>query len=253
MSEPLNVLLAGESWISHTIHVKGFDTFTTSDYAEGGKWLIEGLERYGVTVTFLPNHHASKAFPTTLKELQAYDVILLSDIGSNTLLLHPDTFVRSQRNADRCRLLTEYVQQGGGLAMIGGYLSFSGIDGKARYQKTALRNVLPVDMVAGDDRVETPHGVTPHIEAPDHPIFAEITGRWPYFLGYNQLRASARGIVLATAGDDVFIAVGEFGRGRSAAFASDCGPHWGPPPFVEWEHYPRFWSNLVHWLSQRHS
>ena len=41
------VLLAGESWMSHTIHVKGFDSFTTSEYAEGASWLIEGLEAAG--------------------------------------------------------------------------------------------------------------------------------------------------------------------------------------------------------------
>ena len=38
------VLLAGESWSSHTTHVKGFDTFYTSVYEEGGKWLIAALE-----------------------------------------------------------------------------------------------------------------------------------------------------------------------------------------------------------------
>ncbi|MBP7979955.1 MAG: cytoplasmic protein, partial [Sebaldella sp.] len=26
------ILIAGESWTSHTIHIKGFDTFTTSKY-----------------------------------------------------------------------------------------------------------------------------------------------------------------------------------------------------------------------------
>ena len=26
------VLLAGESWFSYTVHQKGFDTFTTSEY-----------------------------------------------------------------------------------------------------------------------------------------------------------------------------------------------------------------------------
>lgn len=250
MSESLSVLLAGESWTTHTIHVKGFDSFTTSDYAEGASWLIGGLEQQGVRVTFLPNHDASRAFPSDPDDLRAYDVVLLSDIGSNTLLLHPDTFVKSQRMADRCELLRQYVEDGGGLAMIGGYLSFSGIDGKARFQRTALRHVLPVEMVDGDDRVEAPHGVTPTVRRSDHPVFAGITGEWPHFLGYNQLRP-AKGDVLASVGDDVFLAVGEFGRGRSAAFASDCGPHWGPPAFVEWDHYARFWSNLVHWLARR--
>lgn len=251
MSENLKVLLAGESWTSHTIHIKGFDSFTTSDYAEGGGWLISGLQRHGAEVHFLPNQDASRKFPESLEALRAYDVVLLSDIGSNTLLLHPETFVKSQPKADRCHLLKEYVENGGGLGMIGGYMSFSGIDGKARYQRTALRDVIPAEMIEGDDRVEAPYGVTPSIKEHNHPVFTGITGDWPHFLGYNQLRSAAKGTVLATVGDDVFISVGEFGRGRSAAFASDCGPHWGPPAFVDWEHYARLWSNLVYWLAQK--
>ena len=39
------ILIAGESWTSHTIHIKGFDTFTTSVYEEGVKWLKEALEK----------------------------------------------------------------------------------------------------------------------------------------------------------------------------------------------------------------
>ena len=33
------VLLAGESWMSYTTHVKGFDTFYTSVYETGEKYL----------------------------------------------------------------------------------------------------------------------------------------------------------------------------------------------------------------------
>ncbi len=245
------VLLAGESWTSHTIHVKGFDTFTTSEYAEGATELIKGLQKLGHSVTFMPNHVAPSDFPTTLKGLQAYDVIILSDIGSNTLLIHPDTFKKSQSMNNRCELLADYVRKGGGLLMVGGYMSFSGIDGKARYQRTVLKDVLPVEMVEGDDRVEAPQGVTPKILDAKHPVFSGIKGACPKFLGYNQLKAKEGSSTLATVGDDVFIAVAEVGKGRSAAFASDCGPHWGPPAFVSWVHYSRLWSNLVTWLAQK--
>jgi uncharacterized membrane protein len=243
------VLLAGESWTSHTVHVKGFDSFTTSEYAEGASWLIAGLEAADIEVTFLRSHEAARDFPSSASALAAYDVVLLSDIGSNTLLLSPDTFVRSKAMANRCDLLRDYVMDGGGLAMIGGYLSFSGIDGKARFQRTSIADVLPIHMHDGDDRVEAPQGVTPHVDRPDHPVLAGIDGPWPSFLGYNRLSPASAGDVIASVGDDVFLAVGGFGRGRSAAFASDCGPHWGPPAFVEWSHYGRFWSNLVRWLA----
>ncbi|WP_308194468.1 glutamine amidotransferase, partial [Pseudonocardia kujensis] len=34
-SAPLRVLVAGESWIKHTIHMKGFDQFHSTEYEEG--------------------------------------------------------------------------------------------------------------------------------------------------------------------------------------------------------------------------
>jgi len=57
--------------------------------------------------------------------------------------------------------------------------------------------------------------------------------------------------LLATADDDPLVVVWRFGRGRSMAFTTDCGPHWAPPPFVEWPGYQRFWSNAVSWLTAR--
>ena len=45
------VLMAGESWMTHSTHVKGFDSFTTSSYNEGGTELIAALHAGGVDVT----------------------------------------------------------------------------------------------------------------------------------------------------------------------------------------------------------
>ena len=122
------VLLAGESWSSHTTHVKGFDTFYTSVYEEGGKWLIEALEKGGYEVDYLPNHKIPYEFPTTMEEISKYACVILSDSGSNTLLLHPDTFGKSIRTPNRCMLIRDYVRAGGSLLMVGGYMSFSGVD-----------------------------------------------------------------------------------------------------------------------------
>ena len=36
---------------------------------------------------------------------------------------------------------------------------------------------------------------------------------------------------------DPMMAVGDFGKGRSAVFTSDCSPHWAPMEFVSWAHY----------------
>lgn len=249
----LKVLLAGESWIIHSIHMKGFDEFTTTEYGEGGRWLIDGLKAHGIAVDFMPGHLVPSDFPTDLEALDAYDAILLSDIGSNSLYLHPATFADSKKTPDRLQLLRQYVEKGGGLIMIGGYLSFSGINGAARYQRTAVADVLPALMVEGDDRVEVPQGCRIEIAEPEHPIVAGIKGPWPHFLGYNQLKEKPGTTVIARRGEDVLIAAGEFGQGRSAVFASDCGPHWGPPEFVNWENYGRFWAQAVRWVAKQNS
>lgn len=51
-------------------------------------------------------------------------------------------------------------------------------------------------------------------------------------------------------GIDPFIAFGEYGKGRSAVFTTDCAPHWAPPEFCEWEDYNNVWAGIVDWLTE---
>ena len=243
-----HVLLAGESWMTHSVHVKGFDSFTTSSYHEGAGPMIAALKDAGHRVTYLPNHLAPNEFPQSGDDLQTYDVLVLSDIGANTLLLPDQTFVNSERTPNRLQLIHDYVAAGGGLLMVGGYLTFQGIEGKAAYHRTPVETVLPVDFLAVDDRVEAPQGVVPEVVEEGHPVLAGLEA-WSHFLGYNRATLKASASLLAQIGDDPFIAVAEYQEGRSAIFASDCGPHWGPPEFVSWSHYGRLWDNLVRWLA----
>ena len=43
MATPPQILIAGESWTTHSIHQKGFDSFTTTEYVEGVGWLRAAL------------------------------------------------------------------------------------------------------------------------------------------------------------------------------------------------------------------
>lgn len=246
----MKVLLAGESWMTHSIHVKGFDSFTTSSYNEGGKPMIQALRNAGHEVTYLPNHLVADDFPSTPEAIAVFDVVILSDVGVNTLLLPDKTFVRSERGSNRLHLIRDYVKGGGGLLMVGGYLTFQGIEAKGAYYGTAVEEILPVSLSAHDDRVETPQGVLPTVLSQTHPILAGVSD-WPHFLGYNRTKLKPDAELLVAVDEDPFIAAATFGGGRSAVFTSDCGPHWGPPEFVAWSHYGRMWSNLVTWLGQR--
>lgn len=243
------VLIAGESWTTHSIHQKGFDSFTTTEYNEGIRWLRAALEGSGWTVDFQPSHVAARDFPQTAEALAGYDVVMLSDIGANTLLLHPDTFVRSISLPNRLVAIRDYVRNGGGLVMIGGYMTFQGIDGKAKYAGTAVEEALPVLMESHDDRVESPQGVVPKVGDPGHLILAGLDSEWPALLGYNKVIGKSDADVLVRVGGDPLIVAGTFGEGRSVAFTSDCGPHWAPPAFCDWTGYARLWTNIANWAA----
>jgi uncharacterized membrane protein len=242
------VLIAGESWSTTSIHVKGADTFTTAAYEEGVDALRDALLGAGHEVTFMPNHVAAVEFPFTVEELGGWDVVLLSDIGSNTLLVPPATFARFEARPNRLAALRDWVRGGGGLGMIGGYLSFQGIEGKANYARTPVADVLPVELEPGDDRVEQPEDPVPRRTA-DHAVVDGLPDEWPALLGYQRVVARDGAEVLATVNSDPLLAVGEFGSGRALAYTSDIGPHWAPPPFLEWEGYQRLWDQSVRWLA----
>jgi uncharacterized membrane protein len=244
------ILIAGESWMTHSVHQKGFDSFTTTSYHEGVGPLRSALEQAGHEVDYMPNHEASVRFPATPDALAAWSAVILSDIGANTLLLHPDTFDRSVPTPDRLAAIAAYVAGGGGLVMIGGYLTFQGIDGRARWGGTAVEDVLPVTMLAGDDRVEVPSGAQPVVRITGHPIVEGLPSTWPALLGYNRVVPRAGSEVLVEVGADPLLVAGRHGDGRAVAFTSDCGPHWCPPPFVGWDGYATLWGQLATWVAR---
>jgi uncharacterized membrane protein len=241
-------LIAGESWTTTSIHVKGADAFTTAAYEEGVDALRDALLDAGHDVTFMPNHVAANEFPFTARELERWDVVLLSDIGSNTLLVPPVTFARFEARPNRLAVLRDWVRGGGGLAMIGGYLSFSGIEAKANYARTPIAEVLPVEIDKADDRVEQPEDNVP-LRLDQHDVTAGLPERWPILLGYQRVVPRAGSQLLATLNGDPLLVVGVAGAGRVLAYTSDIGPHWAPPAFLEWEGYARLWDQAVCWLA----
>jgi uncharacterized membrane protein len=243
------VLIAGESWTTTSIHVKGFDSFTTVAYEEGVGALRDALLAAGHDVTFMPNHVAAVEFPHSVDDLRVWDVVLLSDIGSNTLLIPPATFGRFESKPNRLVALREWVRSGGGFGMIGGYLSFQGIEAKANYRGTAVAEVLPVELEVGDDRVESPDDAAPELTGEQHPIVDGLDSRWPAILGYQRAAPRPSGAVLARVGPDPLLVAGAFGDGRTLAYMTDIGPHWAPPAFVAWAGYARLWDQAVRWLA----
>jgi len=248
---PLSVLVVGESWIKHTVHLKGFDQFHTTEYEEGAGVFLGVLHDSGFKVTYIRAHEVSSRFPKNKDAIDQFDVVVLSDIGSNSFLLCDETFLRSERTTNRLSVLAERVERGGGLVMVGGYMSFSGIDGRARYGMSPLAAVLPVKTLDYDDRVEVPEGITPTVEAANHPALGGTPKEWPILLGYNRVVAKPGSTVIAKCGGDPLLVAGSVGKGRSVAFTSDLAPHWAPPEFLSWPHYAKLWASIIAWTGNR--
>ncbi len=243
------VLLAGESWISAVSDHKGYDVFSHTQVHIGCAELLVALRAAGHEVTHLRSHDVAEDFPLTLEALTRFDVVILSDVGANSLLLPPQVFEEGRRAPNRLKLLREWVHQGGGLMMAGGYLSFQGFQAKANYHGTAVEEVLPVEILPWDDRVESPEGVCGVLTDVVHPVTDGLDREWPFLLGFQKLMPRSDAEILAEIDGHPLVAVRSVGQGRTMAFASDISPHWAPQEFMEWAGYAMLFDNAVTWLA----
>ena len=250
------VLLVGESWVSAATHYKGFDQFGSVTFHLGAEPLVAALRDSPFELTYMPSHEAAEGFPFTLDELKRYAAVILSDIGANTLLLPQAVWLHGRTAPNRLKLIRDWTAAGGGLVMIGGYLSFQGIDGRARWRRTPVEDALPVTCLPYDDRIEVPEGFRAEVTGPSgHPILEGLGAEWPVLLGANEVELRDRtGVEVlarlpAEQGGHPLLVTGRFGTGRSVAWTSDIGPHWLPESFVQWPGYATLWRNVLAWVT----
>lgn len=249
MSKPLKILFVGESCFVTQTEYKGVDHFSETNYNASAVIMQGMFEELGHSFTHIPCHMVSRLYPRTLEELQQYDVVLFSDIGTNTFLLLPEMVKTGNRIVNLLALTKQYVEQGGGFGMIGGYLTFQGFEAKGKWKDSHIEKILPVTLLSGDDRCEIPEGADLGCKPGSHPIVEGLPEKWPYILGYNKLIARENAEVLVEFAGDPIISVTTCGKGRTMAYATDCTPHWAPAAMHKWEHYPRLWDNIVTWLA----
>ncbi len=249
------ILLVGESWTSTASHIKGWDRFSSVTHHRGADEFIARVGNDSYVFDYMLCHEAAERFPSEPEKLDAYETIILSDIGSNTLLLPEAVWVHSRRIPNRLKAIREYVRRGGGLIMVGGYYSFQGISGGARYAGTPVEDALPVTIHRYDDRREMPEGISPvpGDGVDGHPVLKDVPAAMPYVLGMNEVVAKSGATTLlslpADEGGHPLLVVGEFGKGRAAAWTTDIGPHWLPVEFLRWDGFARLWRNLLAWTS----
>ena len=115
--------------------------------------------------------------------------------------------------------------------------------------------MLPVTCLPYDDRVEMPEALVAEILEPDHPVLAGLGGDWPPLLGVNEVEARSPDAEVARPpagrpGRPSAARPGRHGKGRTAAWTADIGPHWLSPAFCAWDGYGRLWKNLLGWLTE---
>ena len=253
--DPVKVLYVGDSEVVLNRYLVGADVIEQSYFNDNGKWFREAMANEPtVMVRHITPHGVAYEFPQTLAELQTYDVVIFSDVGYNSMIfdagLTPPYVY--PLGPDRVGIVQEFVQAGGGFLMVGGYLSFAGINGIARWGGTEVETMLPVNIARHDDRVEVTQGFRFSVVQPDHPIVSGLPwdGSTWTLCGYNRMTLKQGATLIAIYRDDPFIASWSYHKGRTAIFASDFAPHWGGD-FVHWPHYSAFWRQMVHWLAGR--
>ena len=248
----INVLYAGDYALISTTFYKGMNSFAFAELFDEREFLLEPLKAYDdLNITYLPTPRVSKDFPSTMEEISKYDVVLISDLGTDTILMYPDRF-KVPMGPNRLKLIEEYVKNGGGFAAVGGWMAFGGQMGQAKYHNTVLEDIMDINASPFDDRVEVPEGLKFNPVKADHPLIDGM--EWEssplLFLGYNRFEARNKDNIIAEWDGDPMMVVNQYGKGRALAFASDLAPHWGTG-FVKWENYAKFWSTCFRWLANK--
>jgi len=199
-----------------------------------------------------------QGLPKTLAQWKRFRVIILGDLDSS--------YMNSQQQRD----LQQTVKDGAGLLMIGGEHSFA----PGQWDKTTLAEMLPVDLSPVQPaQLNTPFvpRLTPGGAA--HPILRNITD---FFIGADGSAAKKELPMLqgcvALAGPKagaevlfvhpsekvnkapaVVLAVQQYGKGRTAAFAADTTSQWNVFLSAQGKDSPynRFWGQMVRWLASQ--
>jgi uncharacterized membrane protein len=183
--------------------------------------------------------------------------VIISDVEARCFHLYPAFFDRSLRTGrvvtypDRLEFLKDWVAGGGGLMMLGGWLSFSGAQEKGGWRRSRMAEVLPVECLPGEDLVESSSGFQVEVVQPDHPVLRGLPWKsFPPIFGYNELRARnpAQVLVRVRGTGHPLVVAGSYGRGRVFIYASDPAPHWGIN-FELWKGYDAFWQRALAWVT----
>jgi uncharacterized membrane protein len=215
------------------------------------------------------DHVPSDARPPASFTEQPYALYVVSD------------YPASRFGATAMAHITERIEQGAGLVMLGGWESYFGRLGE--YHASPLADILPVVMQHSDDRRNCAQPCLIH-KAAEHPILEGLPWDAPPGIGgFNvvtpkpdaqalltavqfHVRNDINGFQFSRGQETPLLIVGQHGLGRTAALATDVAPHW-VGGLVDWGNqrvvqevagesvevgnwYARFFRNLLAWTGK---
>jgi hypothetical protein len=198
-------------------------------------------------------------------------------LGEHVLIVLSDYPARHLRAVHQEAIANAVERGGRGLLMIGGWASFGGPHGN--YAGSRVAELLPVEIDAQDDRVNSPLGTVLVARRDKHPAILSIQSQEPcVVVGYNGVRARDDADVLVEGhrlhvdaelrprlekSQTPVLTTWQRGAGRVAALAPDVMPHWAGgildwgeqrvmlPTGNEVGHlYPAFLVDLCRWLGR---
>ncbi len=197
----------------------------TPDSVVDGGYLTVGGQSRNVT-----------PFPGTVGGLYQYDAVLMEDIDCRALA------------PSQLALLRQYVEDGGGLAVFGGWFSY----GAGDLQNSALAEILPLQVG------QAPFGLkrTAAVLKPASHTLGPKTAPWVDNLvcpWSHDLAAAPEAQVLIRQGESPWLAARPAGQGRALACA---GTLFGEAPagkllFWEWPGWAGFEAGMLRWLAQK--
>jgi len=168
--------------------------------------------------------------------------------------------------------IVRQVSDGAGFLMIGGWGSFTGLDGG--YHGSLIEKILPVFCKASDDRRQLASGAY-FKKLRLHPVVKNIPIKIsPVIIGYNEVKPKKTSKVILELYQKVsgkkapLLILGQFNKGKTAAWTSDIAPHWCGG-MVDWggkrikqqvtrraamevgNLYVQFFSQIFRWLEKK--
>lgn len=188
------------------------------------------------------------------ERLEWASTIILADVETKCLMLHPDFFTRAKWGdkpvtfPDRFDLIKKWIYEGGHFHMNGGWYSFTGELGKGGWRRSRLHSIFPVECLEHDDLIESTEGYEVKCNFTEDPIVKDID--WssiPPLLGFNEVKKrSDSKVLIEIKNEDTWhplLAVSQYGKGKISTWMTGASPHWGIN-FMKWKEYNKFWQQL---------